>query len=254
MRKYIVIILLLIISCKPNNEKPKFPKSNLSPEEWDDSVCNAESKKAHADIQKGILKYGYSMERFKIFNGNKELDTLLAKYHIKIDTIFYTCLAPHEKQNCYHSKMYDEIHRKHGKNFIDSLKQIAEMRFMKNNPDKVYDMTDCDKISRYPNSSGHNERNLFKTDFFQNFKYPKNFEYAIENEGFSYANVDFILLKDGTILNLEIETIFQNPKNNIFIPYVNKELEKFVKNINWVPSKKNNITVNSKVNYYISFK
>ena len=133
MRKYIVFILLLIISCKPNNEKPKFPKSNLSYEEWDDSVCNAESKKAYADIKKVILIYAYRMGKVEMFDSNKELDTLLAKYHIKTDTILHTCLTPFEKQNCYHLRMYEEIQRKHGKNFIDSLRQIAEMKFMKNN-------------------------------------------------------------------------------------------------------------------------
>jgi hypothetical protein len=47
--------------------------------------------------------------------------------------------------------MRQEIDKRFGKKFIDSLRTIAEKQYVQNNPNKIYEFEECDTLSRYPN-------------------------------------------------------------------------------------------------------
>jgi hypothetical protein len=60
--------------------------------------------------------------------------------------------------------------------------------------------------------------------FFKNSKiflkseYPEDFEFRNENS-YSWISADFILYKDGSITNIDIELTFQNKKNYKYSSY-----------------------------------
>ncbi|WP_415325514.1 hypothetical protein [Chryseobacterium sp. MMS23-Vi53] len=221
---------------------------------WD-STCQAETKKAEIDIKNKKLVYFHYFGMVKQYRSNEEMNTLLKKYNITIDSAAYFCTVPSELQNCYAYVMRNEINKRFGRKFIDSLRNVAEIQYVKKNPDRIYPFEECDYISRYPGDKTYDD--FFKTserDFWRNVEYPEGFEFRKDKDFYSHIGAEFILSKTGKVSDTKIDIRFQNKKNYQYSSYFINELKKFIKNTKWIPAKSAGIDVNSQMRITIFFK
>lgn len=221
---------------------------------WD-STCQAEIKRAEIDIKNKKLVYFHYFGMVQQYRSNQEMNILLKKHHIEVDSTGYFCTIPYELQNCYAKSMDKEIDKKFGKNFTDSLRHVAELHYVKKNLNKIYSFEECDTISRYPNDKSYRE--FFKSyerDFWKNIEYPEDFEYRKEKDYYSHISADFILSKTGKVSDIKIDLKFQNKKNYKYSSYFINQLKTFINNTKWIPAKSMGITINSKVPLTLFFK
>jgi predicted nucleic acid-binding protein len=263
MKIIFYILLFSLISCakitsqnqvkKNQTKKDKIVEIDPETKYWD-SICRIETKNAVKDINENNLTYSHSFGMVVQYRSNEEMNKLLSKYKIKVDSISYYCTIPGELQKCYAHKMRQEIDKRFGKKFIDSLRTIAEKQYVKNNPNKTYKFEECDKLSRYPNDKNYLDffKN-YKNNFFITAEYPKDFELRKEKDSYSWISADFILHKDGTVTNIDIELTFQNKKNYKYSSYFTTKLKEFILNTKWIPAKSTGEIVTSKVPLTIHF-
>lgn len=221
---------------------------------WD-STCQAETKRAKFDIKNKKLVYFHYFGMVKQYRSNEEMNVLLRKNNIQIDSTAYLCTVPAELQNCYATVMGEEIDKKFGWKFIDSLRNIAEIQYVKKNPDKIYDFDECDQIPRYPGDTTYED--FFKSyerDFWKETAYPDDFESRKEGDYYSHISADFILSKAGKVSEIKIDLKFQNKKNYKYSSYFITHLKNFINNTKWIPAKSMGINVNSKVPLTLFFK
>lgn len=216
-----------------------------------DTTCINEQKRALNDIKNGKTVYYFFNGMTKMYRSNKEMGQILSKYKIEIDSAMTSCIAPPKgfTINCYISVMRDEIEKRHGKKFIDSIRVLAEKLYAENHPNVIFDFEECDTISRYPGTK--NYRDFFHKpdmDFSKVFKYPIGYKYKT-GKYFSSTDVSFVLMKNSEIKDIQTDVTFQNPENLKFENYFRIKAEEFVKNIKWIPATKKGIKVNSKVNF-----
>lgn len=253
------LIFLFLISCGKSTSQNKSQIKNsvefdVENKYWD-SLCKIETKNAEKDIKQNKITYFHYFGMVVQYRSNEEMNKLLSSYNIKIDSASYYCTVPSKLQNCYAHKMQQEIDRRYGKNFIDSLRTIAEKQYVKNNPNKIYEFEECDTLSRYPNDRNYSEYfKNYKNDFFQFAEYPTDFEYRKEKDSYSWISADFILRKDGTVTDIDIELTFQNKKNYKYSSYFTNKLKEFILKTKWIPAKSMGVIVNSKVPLTIQFK
>lgn len=258
------IILFTLISCgkstsQNQEEKSKTQKGKIveidSGNKYWDSICKLETKNAEKDIKENKLTYFRYCGMVVQYRGNEEMNKLLSKYNLSIDSASYYCTVPGELQNCYAHKMRQEIDKRFGKKFIDSLRTIAEKQYVINNPNKIYDFQECDTLSRYPNDKNYTEffKN-YKNDFFKIAEYPEDLQFRNEKDSYSWISADFILHKDGTVTDIDIELTFQNKKNYKYSSYFTTKLKEFILKTKWVPAKSMGVVVNSEVPLTIHFK
>ena len=253
------ILLLAFISCGKSisqNQTSKEQKFELDSENkyWD-SICKIETKTAEKDIKNNKLTYFHYFGMVVQYRSNKEMNKLLSNYNIRIDSAAYYCTVPGELQNCYAQKMEQEIDKRFGKNFIDSLRIIAEKQYVKNNPNKIYSFDECDTIARYPKDKTY--RDFFKSykrDFWKYTEYPNDFEYRKSNDYYSSISAEFTLSKEGIVSDIDIEITFQNKKNYKYTSYFTNKVKEFISITKWIPAKSAEITVSSKVPLTIFFK
>lgn len=191
---------------------------------------------------------------FRLFRCKNEMDSLLHNFNLCNDSVS----QPIDEEDEYIIKKWhkrrEQIVQKYGVNFIDSLIDIAQEKYVLNNIDKVFDFDECDTISRY--SGDKNYREFFHNpdkDFFVKVKYPKDFKYRKENEFYSWVEADFILHKNGKVSDIRTDVTFHNEQNNKYSTYFRQKLIKFIKKSKWIPAKSAGITVTSKVKLVIHF-
>ncbi|AZA82063.1 hypothetical protein C1637_10520 [Chryseobacterium lactis] len=221
---------------------------------WD-STCTSETAKAEADIKKNKLVFFHYFGMVDHYNSNAEMDSLLKKYNIEIDSALTYCTVPEHLQNCYGQVMDREIKKRFGDKFTDSLRRVAEIQFVKKNPNRIYRFEECDFTSRYPGDKDYNDfSKTGKRDFWRDVKYPSDFEFRKDKDLYSYMSADFILYKTGKISDVKINISFKNKKNYKYSSYFINKLRKFVQDTKWVPAKSMGIPVNSEMGMTIHFK
>nr|WP_321225929.1 hypothetical protein [uncultured Psychroserpens sp.] len=274
MKIRLLILILIIVSCKGKVDKENVFADNdnlivKNQEDWYklwekdktleikvvDTSCINQRKRAKAKINNGKLTYFYYMGMVEMYRSNNEMKDLLSKYGIGIDSTLTTCFAPAPgfEYYCYEDEMRKGVAQKFGEKFIDSLRNIAEKKYVQKHPNKIYAFEDCDTIARYPSASNFKEHfDNYKEDYFKSFKYPKEYKFKNENS-YSYTTADFILHKDGSITDIVIETTFQNPDNNKFAELFDKRMIDFIRKTKWIPAKSAGILVDSEMPIYISY-
>lgn len=221
---------------------------------WD-SACTAETARAESDIKKNKLVYFHYFGMVDHYRSNVEMNELLKKYNIEVDSALTYCTVPGELQNCYGHVMSKEIDRKFGPKFIDSLRHIAEIEYVNKNLDKVYDFEECDTISRYPGSKSYTDFfEGYKKDFWKNVQYPKGFEYRNDKDLYSSMSANFIIHKDGSVSDINVSLRFHNKNNYKYSSYFINETKNFIKKTKWVPATTMGITINSRLPLTFFFK
>jgi len=112
-----------------------------------DTFCTNQKSRAIKDIKRGKLIYfGFHPREFK------KMSTMLKKYGIEMkeqlkSDLIFGGFRPY----CYEEKMYDEICRKYGNRFIDSIFKVAQKEYVIENPDVEYMEDGIDLREKYLN-------------------------------------------------------------------------------------------------------
>ena len=210
----------------------------------------------YPDTNKFVSNY----YEFKQYRCEKELNMLLAKYDLTIDSVFYyynhtvTQFEDEDEIAAKTTKMEAQILQKYGENFIDSLLRIADRQYVMSNSDKIYDYYDCDTVPIYAKSKYYRQSNKdYKEDFWSKVKYPKDYIFRAEQELYSYIEANFILDKKGQVSSIKTRPSFLNAFNTRFESYFRKKLIRFIKKSKWKPATSAGIIVNSYVRLVIHF-
>lgn len=110
-----------------------------------DTFCINQRAKAKKDIKNGkLVYYGFHPREFK------KLTKMLSIYGIETKEHLPTCARIGSFElYCYQNEMYNEINRKFGKHFIDSLYRIAQKEFVIANPNLEYMEDGIDLREKY---------------------------------------------------------------------------------------------------------
>lgn len=191
------------------------------------------------------------------FFGQEEFVEILNKNNIKHKSIGISCIIDgNEKfEHCYEKEMNKLLESKFGVNFFDSLKIEARKLYVSKRKDSIFSFEYCDQTSRHPRTKDYNEQfSLSDKEFFKNFVYPSNYIKRLnDKDNYSFTQVYFILMKDGTCKNFEAESSFQNSTNKIFENSFNQQVLDYVKNIKWRTATIEGIPVNSYMNVSITY-
>ncbi|WP_282788119.1 hypothetical protein [Flavobacterium croceum] len=161
---FLIFILSLILnSCNQKVELEKYDKNGnlivyseqVYSEMWlknknlkvtvIDTFCINQKKRAIDDIKKGKLIH-FTTEALT-FN---KISRLLNKYGIQTQKNYSRCARMSGfDPNCYENEMENEIEKRFGKKFIDSLSEIALKEFVTENPDKPWTRDGVDLRKKY---------------------------------------------------------------------------------------------------------
>ena len=100
-----------------------------------DTFCENQTKKAKRDIANNKLTY---FDPYGYYE-HEELGELLHEHNIKIERYNRYCVSVASfNPYCYQDLMRDEITKRYGETFLDSLWKIAEKNFVLKYPDSLY--------------------------------------------------------------------------------------------------------------------
>ena len=99
-----------------------------------DTFCINQKSKALKDIKNGKLIYfGFHPREFP------KMTKILSKFGIETkEHLARSVRIGGFEPYCYENEMYNEINRKYGQNFIDSIFKIAQKEFILENPNVEY--------------------------------------------------------------------------------------------------------------------
>jgi hypothetical protein len=264
LKLVLLSIILILVSCekKKNASEIKISSDSIIVKSIDefyktkskkvkivDTLCIFEQKRAEEDIKKDklvyTLHYGIGVYDFS----NIEMKELLAKQSITLDTILIPCSRPPKgfKWYCYSELMNKEIEKRFGVKFIDSLRNIADRKFIQNNPKFVFSFSDCETNSRYRTAETYEDfLEKPENDFIKSLKYKNLTKQQLKKEK-ANSDISFVIYRNGTIGKIKVETDFNISKNKEFIKYFEKEAINFVKNAKWKAATYRGIKVNSEM-------
>ncbi|WP_143090432.1 energy transducer TonB [Flavobacterium akiainvivens] len=254
-----IIILSLVASCKEKHAESAKNDTVVvySLEDWFknkdkkvkvvDTLCISEEKRAREDIASkkwtytflyGLVSYDYS---------NTEMKALLSKHSIALAQGDVSCIRPPEgfRWRCYEKLMNAAIEDEFGKNFIDSLRHIADVSYIKNHPKQIFSFYECDTESRYSAAKSYDDfLKMPEDDFIKTLNYPG---LTKEQQQKLKANteVTFIIYKNGTVGNISVRSDFSIANNKEFARYFEARAIAFVKKAKWKPALYRGIPVNS---------
>lgn len=227
----------------------KKAKKNIARVKVIDTACITQEKRANRDLRNGNYTYTflYGLGRYDI--SHKEMAKLLLTYNIKADSILLPCMRPPEgfRWHCYEDIMNAGIEERFGKNFIDSLRHVADSDYIKNHPERIFSFYDCELTSRYAAAKTYEEFLEKPEDDFTNSLTYAGYSKAQLRKLHANTEVDFVIYKDGTIGR--IKTKIQQTQNfdAAFSKHFEKQAIAFVKKSKWQPAKYHGIPVSSEM-------
>jgi hypothetical protein len=215
---YIIYIafLLLTVSCKKQTEQTgdfqviktvKFPQGSdpkyLSNHPKSDTMCSNDIQKAKDDIAKynklyiKTICYGCRNKPFKT-----ELEKVLKSRKIKQVIEDISCVGYEgQTQGCYSGYINLKMREKYGENYFSEIEKEAEKMFIKNLSENnkiisVYDLENNEKPKIL------NPKIQIESDYYTTIKV--NLPVKIDTYKSLFADITFIIEKDGTISNLSV--------------------------------------------------
>lgn len=189
-----------------------------------------------------------------------ELVDLLKKYNIYFQYEYMRCvIMDHKECHCFCEIMLDEIFRRYGKKFIDSLANLADYQFTLKNLDKVFDnryRKETDEPAIFPGDKTEDNNGLQK-EFDKIVKYPEDYQYNDGGE-ISSAFIE-VYIETDTLGRAKVNDIiydFYNGDteeeniNGEFYPYFGKLIDSIVEHTKWKPARIRSFYVNSKMRLF----
>lgn len=255
MRRFFLtlsILFILFFSCKKDSEKnitELAADKKITFKEQNEKYCIDGRNRAILDIKNSKLVYYKYYGIYESFIYIKEFKKILSKDNIQFKEGHFGCCSwvDKEGEDCYAETMLNEIKKRFGKKYIDSIELVAEKEFVINNPNFIYDVESCDYTKNYPNPRNIEDFwDVPSKKFNELFVYPKRY-IKCKNVDDNLMEAKFILHKNGKVDSINIEIDFSNAKNNQFKKYFEKKAKESIESTKWIPLQKFGIKVNSKI-------
>lgn len=253
-----LVILFFAISCKKNSnnkvdvKKPETvklifnnrdPKYLLDPPKYD-TLCKNEIERAKSDITKyhklfiKTICFGCRSKPFET-----EIEEVLKKRKIKPVIEDIGCVVfDGQTQGCYSGYISLKMKEQFGENYFTKIEKEAEYIFIKNITEKnivvsIYDLEENEKPKII------SQKVFIESDYYTTIK--ANLPVKIDTYKSLFADITFIIEKDGTISKLSVanwvnDAVDEKFKNDL----ITKSLKALKKDYNhWKPGNyKGNIT------------
>lgn len=234
-----------LYSCKNKNESylDNIPKT--------DTTCLEEVKKADTDIKNGKLTFCHFAGSllFRPLRSGKEMDSLLKTYGIDYkEKITSDVEYEGQTQGCYCYFMKEQIDKKYGKTFIDSLLNISDSLYVLNNINDTFYYANCDTRPNYPgdtNTESDEYSAVFQQDFDNNIKYPKGYIKKGISDSSAFVDVNFYVDKSGNAFITDYWFLFNIKTNHKYEKYFERQIEQAMQKKGWTPARIRNQKVNS---------
>ncbi|KQM23729.1 hypothetical protein [Chryseobacterium sp. Leaf201] len=230
-------LLFTILSCEQNKNS-------------DEAACGHEKGQALNDFADGNYIWTIFSGFGDDYLGEEEFIELLHQNKIKTTepgtSLSCIPLPDDPYKYCYEKEMNQLIENKFGKKFIPSLRHTAKQKFASEHPNEIFGYSQCDQTSRYPDAVSYNlQYDKIEEAYFKRYPLPQNYIKKKTEAFFSGTSATFILMKNGEIKDLSVESTFENKKNNIFEKQFNKQLKDFVLHTRWIPARISGVPVDS---------
>jgi hypothetical protein len=216
-----------------------------------DTTCLKEVKKAKTDVQKGKLTFCHfagSLLYQPLRSGN-EMDSLLKTFEIDYkEEITSDVIFEGQTQGCYCNFMKEQISDKFGKAFIDSLLNVSDSLYVKNNINDTFYYANCETRPNYPSDiDTHTDEysEIFQSDFEKSIKYPAGYIKRPNYDSSAFADVHLYVDKSGHAVITGYWFLFDMKTNHKYENYFEGEIEKAMRKKGWTPATIRNQKVNS---------
>lgn len=261
MKKIILILInsilvSFVVSCDFITKQNKSKFDNISKK---DTTCLNDIKKAKTDIQKGKLVYCYTMGGL-LYHGlrsEKELTLVLKRNNIEFIGVVVSDIDNPNQTECYCSFMEEKIIEKYGKKFIDSILDVSDKLYLKNNKNDTLYYTDCDKRPNYPNDVSEYQdefSEVLQKELETEIVYPKGYIKRRKNDESAFVDIHFYVNKKGEAKILNFWFMFDVKTNHKFKREIETEIKKHIKTENWKPAQIRSENVNSDMNFRFQLK
>ena len=252
MRYAILFFPILFGSC--NNQKKESSKFDK------DTTCLKAINKAKADVGKGKLVYYYHAGSL-LYNPLRceyELDSLLKPFNIELANYMTSdVVILGQWQGCYEDYMNENLAIHFGKNFIDSLKYIADSLYVSKNLNTLFDYYDCETEPTFPGDSVSKPPNFnagLQAVFDKRIEYPKGYVRKTKANDMAFANFDLEIDRFGKAKIIESQFVFSDTTNHRFENKFRAVFEPIIINTKWKPATIKQQNVSSKHFTFLYFK
>lgn len=227
-----------------------------------DTFCLKEVTKAKADIDKSKLVY-CNFEFFPQLRCEKEMTEALKKFNITYENeVASDVIVEGYTNNCYCGYMQEQIDKKFGKKFTDSLLYISDSIYISKNLDKTYDYTSWDNAPVFPDDKDPNSLNHsgLQKAFEKQFVYSKDYKYKNSDASLAMAKVFVYIDNTGKAKVDSCEFIFWNSQtkeedfNKSTWPSLEKTFRPIIEQTQWTPAKIKSFAIKSKNEIFVYFK
>lgn len=257
MKRFLSITTaLLLFSCHDSAEKSV--RNTVHPEDTD---CIKEIAQADDDIARNQLSYCNYVGNVASHSlrAEKEMDSLLQFNKISYQNESSPCvIESNKKYHCYCDIMQEEIDKRFGKNYTDSLLYVADSLHILKNLDKQYYQGSIygtwDKCALFPGDTHYDERNHdgLQKAFDKKVVYPKKYRYTDPKNALNFLQVYLDIDRNGNAKIYDYLFEFYDMKtkeenyNREFWNYLKEVAFPIIEKTKWIPAKIKGIPVNSK--------
>ncbi|RZJ69322.1 MAG: hypothetical protein EOO45_13720 [Flavobacterium sp.] len=226
-----------------------------------DTSCISDTKKAENDIKNGKIVLSFSIfsgQRSPRFISIDKIAAELLKNGIRIDNTYpgrsdiFDPYYDSFNERCYFQRMHQEAEKRNIFPIIDSIQFELEKRYVLNAPDSIFRFEDADRsFNQQPgfDDAAHDYIINNEYSFGKNLIYPQGYRYKSGENNYSHTSATFILMKDGSIKDLDVVSSFGNPDNEKFRSYFEAKLREYVTLIKWVHPRFAGIIRNSEMHF-----
>lgn len=208
-----------------------------------DTACINGTERAKRDIDQNKLTYFLIKGLSQRDVSNKEFKLILNHYGIDFKNISSPCVRPLKgfEWNCYENAINAEIIKRHGEKFIDSIRKVADIKFINSNPNFIFQWHECESTSRYNKVVDYNESlEVMRGDL------RKELQKLNESKRIELGEIDisFIIYRDSSTSAISIKKDIR-PSTSYNSKLVDSTITNFILKSKWNPGKFNGINVNS---------
>jgi hypothetical protein len=259
-------LLILSVFCRCGVEWPPSMEYSVHPT---DTACKKEIARAKADIANAELVYCHYTGNIisHSLRAEKEMDSLLKLQGIGYKNESSPCvIQENRKYHCYCQYMEEQINRRYGEKFTDSLLEIADRLFVLHNPDLVFEKGSeagsWDRPPVFPGDSVYNEMNHsgLQKEFDRLVEYPAGYRYTTGTNSIAVLEFDLDIGRDGKAKITDSEFLFWNMDtkeedyNTAYHDYLRSLAAGLIERATWTPAKIKSISVHSKCNINVYLK
>lgn len=144
-----------------------------------------------------------------------------------------------QTEGCYCDFMKEEIDKKFGKTFIDSLLRVSDSLYVENNISGTFDYTICDTRPNYPKdtvSASDEYSEVFQRDFDTKVKYPVGYIKSPGHNTPAFADVRLYVDKLGNATITSCWFYFDIKKNHRYEKYFENKIQNVMRKTGWTPA------------------